>query len=83
MASLSKIIEVHSHPILPFGEGAPMGKGQKQPDWSVEGALSFMDENGSSDPEGLAQTPCGKIKQSRLRPIPMAAFEVTTEVLIS
>ncbi len=24
MASLSKIIDVHSHPILPFGEGAPV-----------------------------------------------------------
>jgi predicted TIM-barrel fold metal-dependent hydrolase len=46
MASLSKMIDVHSHPILPFGEGAPMGKGQKQPHWSVESALSYMEENG-------------------------------------
>jgi 6-methylsalicylate decarboxylase len=46
MASLYKIIDVHSHPILPFGEGAPVGKGQKQPDWSVESALSYMEENG-------------------------------------
>src|SRR6266851_6699227 len=48
MASLSKIIDVHSHPILSFGEGAPMGKGQKQPDWSVESALSYMEEHGIS-----------------------------------
>jgi predicted TIM-barrel fold metal-dependent hydrolase len=48
MASLSKIIDVHSHPILPFGEGAPVGEGQKQPDWSVESALSYMEENGIS-----------------------------------
>jgi hypothetical protein len=27
----------------------------------------------------LANTPCGRIKQSRLQPIPMAGFEVTTE----
>ncbi len=46
MASLSKIIDVHSHPILPFGEGAPVGEGHKQPDWSVESALSYMEENG-------------------------------------
>jgi predicted TIM-barrel fold metal-dependent hydrolase len=46
MAGLSKIIDVHSHPILPFGEGAPVAPGQKQPDWSVESALSYMDEHG-------------------------------------
>jgi predicted TIM-barrel fold metal-dependent hydrolase len=45
MASLSKIIDVHSHPILPFGEGAPMGERQKLPDWSVESALSYMEEH--------------------------------------
>ena len=45
MASLGKIIDVHSHPILPFGQGAPVGPGQKQPDWSVEGALSYMEEH--------------------------------------
>jgi predicted TIM-barrel fold metal-dependent hydrolase len=43
MASLSKIIDVHSHPVLAFGERAPVGLG-KQPDWSVEGALSYMEE---------------------------------------
>jgi hypothetical protein len=36
MASLSKIIDVHSHVILAFGEGAPVGDGRKQPDWSIE-----------------------------------------------
>jgi len=45
MASLAKIIDVHSHPILPFGQGAPVGPGQKQPDWSVESALSYMEEH--------------------------------------
>jgi predicted TIM-barrel fold metal-dependent hydrolase len=48
MVSLSKMIDVHSHPILPFGERAPVGKGHKQPDWSVESALSYMEEHGIS-----------------------------------
>ena len=43
MGSLSKIIDVHSHPVLAFGERAPVGEA-KQPDWSVEGALSYMEE---------------------------------------
>src|SRR5258706_2908384 len=45
MASLGKIIDVHSHPILPFGQGAPVGPGQKQPDWSVESAISYMEKH--------------------------------------
>ena len=45
MANLSKIIDVHSHPVLTFGEGAPVGEGGKQPDWSVESALSYMEEH--------------------------------------
>jgi predicted TIM-barrel fold metal-dependent hydrolase len=45
MAGLGKIIDVHSHPILPFGEGAPVGPGRKPPDWSVESALSYMEEH--------------------------------------
>src|SRR6202048_2711667 len=45
MASLTKIIDVHSHPILSFGQGAPVGPGRKPPDWSVESALSYMDEH--------------------------------------
>src|SRR6266446_8263788 len=44
MASLSKIIDVHSHPVLAFGERAPVGEA-KQPDWSVERALSYMEEH--------------------------------------
>src|SRR5882762_5176976 len=56
MASLGKIIDVHSHPILPYGQGAPVGPGQKQPDWSVESALSYMEQHDISacvlsDPE--------------------------------
>jgi predicted TIM-barrel fold metal-dependent hydrolase len=56
MASLGKIIDVHSHPILPYGQGAPVGPGQKQPDWSVERALSYMEQHDISacvlsDPE--------------------------------
>jgi predicted TIM-barrel fold metal-dependent hydrolase len=45
MAGLAKIIDVNSHPILPYGQGAPVGPGQKQPDWSVESAISNMDEH--------------------------------------
>jgi 6-methylsalicylate decarboxylase len=45
MACLAQIIDVHSHPILPYGQGAPVGPGQKQPDWSVESAISYMDEH--------------------------------------
>ena len=45
MADLAKIIDVHSHPILPFGPGAPVGPGQPQPEWSVESAISYMDEH--------------------------------------
>ncbi len=44
MAGLSRIIDVHSHPIFPFGQGAPVGAGHKQPDWSVESALAKRDE---------------------------------------
>src|SRR3977135_1834776 len=45
MAVLARIIDVHSHPILPYGQGAPVGPGQKLPDWSVESAISYMDEH--------------------------------------
>src|SRR4029077_786617 len=45
MAGLTKIIDVHSHPILPYGQGAPVGPGQLQPKWSVESAISYMDEH--------------------------------------
>jgi predicted TIM-barrel fold metal-dependent hydrolase len=60
MASLRKIIDVHSHPILPFGQGAPIAPG-KQPDWSVESALSYMDQHDISacvlsDPDAANHT---------------------------
>src|SRR4030081_90302 len=45
MAVLARIIDVHSHPILPYGQGAPVGPGQRPPDWSVESAISYMDEH--------------------------------------
>src|SRR5258708_40374390 len=45
MADLAKVIDVHSHPILPYGPGAPVGPGQPQPEWSVESAISYMDEH--------------------------------------
>ena len=37
------LIDVHSHPIFPFGGSVPLAK---LPPWSVEGALALMDENG-------------------------------------
>jgi len=43
MASLSKIIDVHSHIITNLGSQAPM---DKLPPWSVEQSLSLMDANG-------------------------------------
>jgi predicted TIM-barrel fold metal-dependent hydrolase len=48
MAGLSKVVDVHSHVILAFGERAPVELGHKQPDWSVELALSYMEEHGIS-----------------------------------
>jgi 6-methylsalicylate decarboxylase len=45
MAGVAKIIDVHSHPILPYGPGAPVGPGQPQPEWSVESAISYLDEH--------------------------------------
>ena len=48
MASLSKIIDVHSHPILGAGDGAPRTEDHRLPDWSIEGTLSHMDEYGVS-----------------------------------
>src|SRR5260370_32808075 len=48
MAKVSKIIDVDSHPVLSFGERAPVGEGHKQPDWSIESTLSYMEEYGIS-----------------------------------
>ena len=42
MAGLTKIIDAHSHAILNIGRGAPT---DRQPEWSVPGALSYMDEH--------------------------------------
>src|SRR5260370_29596027 len=42
MASLSKIIDVHSHVITNLGSQAPM---DKLPPWSIEQSLSLMDGN--------------------------------------
>jgi predicted TIM-barrel fold metal-dependent hydrolase len=47
MGPSSVIIDVHSHPILKFGRGAPMGAGQ-MPSWSVQSAIEFMDTHGVS-----------------------------------
>ena len=38
-----QLIDVHSHPILPFGSTVPLAN---LPSWSVEKALALMDENG-------------------------------------
>ncbi|TAI67026.1 amidohydrolase family protein [Bradyrhizobium sp. Leo170] len=46
MSSLRNIIDVHSHPILPIGKKLPVGSPDKMPQWSVERALSFMQEHG-------------------------------------
>src|SRR6266851_5044804 len=43
MASLSNIIDVHSHIITNLGSQAPM---DKLPPWSIERSLSLMDANG-------------------------------------
>jgi 6-methylsalicylate decarboxylase len=45
MASLRKIIDVHSHIITNLGSQAPM---DKLPPWSIEQSLSLMDANGIS-----------------------------------
>jgi 6-methylsalicylate decarboxylase len=37
------LIDVHSHPIFPFGSTVPL---TNLPPWSVEGALALMDQNG-------------------------------------
>ena len=45
MVGPARIIDVHSHPFLPFGQGAPVELGQKQPEWPVESALSYTEED--------------------------------------
>ena len=48
MASLSKIIDVHSHPLLSFGADAPMTEGHDKPDWSPEKSVAYMEKYGIS-----------------------------------
>ena len=46
MSSLRNVIDVHSHPILPFGKELPVGSPGNMPAWSIERALSYMQEHG-------------------------------------
>ena len=43
MTGLTGSIDVHSHAVLPIGQGPPL---DQLPEWSAEGTLSLMDENG-------------------------------------
>ena len=43
MTGLTDCIDVHSHAVLHIGQGPPL---DLLPEWSVEGALSLMDEHG-------------------------------------
>ena len=45
MPCLHNVIDVHSHAILPIGEGVPASN---LPDWSVDLALAYMDRYGIS-----------------------------------
>ena len=45
MRSLSGIIDVHSHVVLPIGRGPPTGR---HPNWSIDEALALMDQHGIS-----------------------------------
>jgi len=88
MAGLAQIIDVHSHPILPYGQGAPVGLGQKQPDWSVEGAISYMDEHDISacvlsDPDSAQScngARSGRHRQARQRNARRHRFQATQPV---
>ena len=53
MASLSKIIDVHSHAILAFGEAAPVGEGRKHRR-SAEGQCR---EKGCQETESKVEVP--------------------------
>src|SRR5713226_10404658 len=81
MASLSKIIDVHSHPILPFGEGAPVGQGQKQPDWSVESALTYLEENGITACVLSSPASANDTTGQRARDIARRTNEVLAEIV--
>jgi 6-methylsalicylate decarboxylase len=81
MASLSKIIDVHSHPILAFGEGAPVGEGHKQPDWSVESALSYMEEHDISASVLSAPASANDASGQQARDIARRTNEVLAEIV--
>ena len=80
MASLSKIIDVHSHPVLAFGERAPVGVG-KQPDWSVEGALSYMEEYDISACVLSAPASANNATGQEARDIARRTSEVLAEII--
>jgi predicted TIM-barrel fold metal-dependent hydrolase len=81
MASLSKIIDVHSHPILPFGEDAPMTEGHKRPDWSVEKALSYTEEYGISACVLSAPASANSATGQKARDIARRTNEVLAEIV--
>src|SRR5260370_3537227 len=81
MASLSKIIDVHSHPVLSFGEGAPVGEGRKQPDWSVESALSYMEEYDISECVLSAPASANNATGQEARDIARRTNEVLAEII--
>jgi 6-methylsalicylate decarboxylase len=81
VASLSKIIDVHSHPILAFGEGAPVGEGRKQPDWSVESALSYMEEHDISACVLSAPASANNATGQEARDIARRTNEVLAEII--
>src|SRR4030088_757881 len=81
MASLTKIIDVHSHPILPFGEAAPVGEGRKQPDWSVESALSYMEEHDISACVLSAPAAANNATGQEARDIARRTNEVLAEII--
>ncbi len=81
MASLSKIIDVHSHPILAFGEGAPVGEGRKQPAWSVESALSCMEEHDISACVLSAPAAANNATGQEARDIAKRTNEVLAEII--
>src|SRR5712672_2499931 len=81
MASLSKIIDVHSHSVLAFGEGAPVGEGRKQPDWSVESALSYMEEHDISACVLSAPASANNATGQEARDIARRTNEVLAEII--
>jgi hypothetical protein len=81
MASLSQIIDVHSHPVLAFGKGAPVGEGRKQPDWSVESALSYMEEHDISACVLSAPASANNATGQEARDIARRTNEVLAEII--